>query len=90
MNEEEYIYRDCNIRMSQKAMSNLLYAVIMTRAAIPTTYGIGIYEYRRDQNSYNTVDIKIHIHPTKIDEFEEIAGVKLERPISITVNCNNE
>lgn len=85
--KKDYIYMDCSIKMSQKAMANLLYAVIITHSDIPTTYGVGIYEYTRSQNSYNMVDVKIHIHPSKINEFEELSGVKLEKPIQIQLNC---
>ena len=81
-----YVYMDAGIKMSQKAMANLLYAVIMTHASIPTTFGIGIYGYTRSQNSYNLVDIKIHIHPSFIPLFEELSGVKLESPIQVQVN----
>lgn len=85
---ENYVYRDCKIRMSQKVMANLLYAAIMTKAGLPTSYGCGIYEYRRDQNSYNCVDIKVHIHPDQISKFEELSGVKLKTPITPVVNLN--
>ena len=85
-NKTDYIYMDCSIKMNQKAMANLLYAVIMTRSDIPTTFGVGIYEYTQKQNSYNRVDVKIHIHPTKIDEFEELSGVKLKTPIQLQLN----
>ena len=86
-NKKDYIYMDCSIKMSQKAMANLLYAVIITQSDIPTSYGVGIYKCTRSQNSYNMVDVKIHIHPSKIDEFEELSGVKLEKPIEIQLNC---
>ena len=51
--KEEYVYKDCKIRMSKNAMSDLLYAIIMTHSEISCTYGIGIYDYSRSQNSYN-------------------------------------
>lgn len=89
LDKENYIYMDCNIEMSQKAMSNLLYAVIMTHSTISSTFGIGIYEYTRKQNSYNTVNIKVHIHPTKINEFEELSEVKLKSPIKLNIYNDN-
>lgn len=84
--KEGYVYMDCKIRMSNRAMSNLMYAVIITHASISGTYGIGIYEYDRKQNSYNTVEVKIYLHPGRIKEFEQIAEVKLRKPISVTIN----
>lgn len=84
--KQEYVYKDCSIKMSQKAMANLLYAVIMTHAAIPTTYGVGIYEYARNQNSYNLASVKIHIHPDEISTFEELSQIKLKNPIQVQIN----
>lgn len=83
-----FVYRDCKIKMSEKSMSNLLYAVIMTHSKIQDTYGVGIYDYNRKQNTYNTVDIKIHIHPNNIEEFEQLSGFKLKEPIKIMSNQN--
>lgn len=83
---DKFIYKNCSIRMSQKAMANLLYAVIITHSRIPTTFGIGIYEYERTQNSFNNVDIKIHIHPEFTPKFEQLSGCKLKEPIRLTIN----
>lgn len=85
---EEYVYMDAHIRMSQKAMANFLYASIMTRASLPTSFGVGIYEYDRHQNSFNNVDIKVHLHPSYIPKFEDLSGTKLRKPVSITINSN--
>lgn len=85
LKKEEFVYMDCSIRMSTRVMADLLYATIMTGAAIPTTWGIGIYDNSRNSNSYNRVDVKIHIHPTMIDKFEHLSDVKLKKPISVTI-----
>lgn len=87
--KEEYVYKDCKIRMSSKSMSNFLYAIIMTKATISGTLGIGIYEYNRIQNSFNNVDIQIHIHPSQIEIFEEISGTKLKEPVKINLTNKN-
>lgn len=84
--EEEFVYMDCKIRMSTRAMANLLYASLITRSPLVNSYGVGIYEYERKSNSFNMVDIKVHIHPDNIERFEQEATVKLVKPISITVN----
>lgn len=81
-----FVYRDCSIRMSQKSMASIMYAVIMTHANIPTTYGLGVYQFTRKQNSFNGVEIKIHIHESMIPLFEELSGVKLELPIQVQIN----
>lgn len=86
LNKDEYAYKDCKIRVSDKKMSDFLYAVIMTQSAITTTWGCGIYEYTRKQNGGNRVDVKIHIHPSQIELFETLSGVVLNNPIQIHVN----
>lgn len=86
--KEEYIYMDCSIRMSNRAMADLLYAVIMTDSSVVTSYGIGIGDYDRKQNAYNRVDIKIHIHPSLIEEFNNISKTILTKPIRVTINTN--
>ena len=86
LNKNEYEYRDCSITLSTKKLSNVLYAAIMTQSAITNSYGIGIYEYDRSQNSYNGCELKIHIHPTMIDKFQELSGIELRNPINVQLN----
>jgi len=85
LNKDEFVYKDCKVSISDKKLSGLLYAVIMTQSAITTTWGCGIYEYNRKQNSGNMVDVKIHIHPSQIQLFETLSGVVLNNPIQVQV-----
>jgi hypothetical protein len=82
----EKVYKDCNIRLSTKAMSDLMYAIIMTHATMVTSYGVGIYSYTRKQNSYNGCDVKILIEEGYIPLFEQLSGVKLKNPIQTSLN----
>lgn len=86
LNKEEYVYMDCNIRMSTRALADLLYAAIITKSGLPSSFGVGIYGFKRDQNCYNHVDVKVHIHPSKIEEFQFQANTKLYKPIQIKLN----
>lgn len=86
LKNEEYIYMDCKIRMSTRAMANLMYAAIITQSGLPTSFGVGIYDYERSQNAYNMVDVKVHIHPSQIERFELESTVKLIKPLSVTIN----
>lgn len=86
LKKDEFVYKDCKVSISDKKMSGLLYAVIMTQSAIANTWGCGIYEYNRKQNSGNMVDVKIHIHPTQIELFETLSGIVLNNPIQVQVN----
>lgn len=80
------IYKTCMMRMSAKGMSNLMYALIMTKSRITQSYGVGIYNYDRKQNAYNNVELMLYIEPEQIKKFEEISGVVLEDPIVLNVN----
>lgn len=86
MKQEEYVYRDLEINMSTKSLSDVLYAGIMTDAKFTTLWTLSGKEYTRTQNSRNEACIKIHIHPTKIKQFEELSGKTLKKPISVTIN----
>lgn len=85
-NESDFVYMDCHIRMSKEKLSSVLYAMIMCFAKITNSYGVGIYEYSRQQNSFNGVDLKIFIHPDEISNFQRMSGAMLTKPISITIN----
>jgi hypothetical protein len=89
INKQEYKYYDCSIRMSVKAMSSILYALVMTQAEMRNSYGVGIYQYDRKQNAYNNVYLKIYIHPSLVNKFEEFSGVKLKKPQSISLNSSS-
>lgn len=84
--KEDYVYKNCSIAMSTTQMANLMYAVIMCKAAIPSTFGIGIYGYTHVQNCRNRVEVVIHIHPCNIEKFESIAHVTLKNPQTAKTN----
>ena len=58
----------------------------MTKAKLTSSFGIGIYEYNRKQNSRSSVELMIHIDPKEIKNFEELSGTKLSNPIKIQTN----
>lgn len=84
--QEEYVYMDCKVRMSKKSLSDLLYAAIITKSGLPCFFGVGIYQYTRAQNGFNVVEVKVHIHPDAVQDFENESGVKLFKPVSVTIN----
>ena len=75
--------------MSEKAMSNLLYALIITKSIFTDSHGIGIYEYTKKQNSTNYVNFRIHIHPDQINDFELYSGITLKIPAKFVLNAND-
>jgi hypothetical protein len=68
-------------------MADVMYAVIMTEARITSTFTLGS-QYTRKQNAYNNAWIKIHIQDTKIPLFEELSGIKLEEPQTVSGAIN--
>ena len=76
--EEEMVYRFTKISVSDKKMSNLLYAIFMTNAKLHSYHHLGLEKYTRKQNSGNMVSVVILIDEDKITKFEELAGVTLQ------------
>lgn len=86
LKKEEFVYMDFELSMSDKAMSNALYAAVMTQASFPTIWNMDAYQYSRAQNKRNRMYLKVHIHPSMIETFNEISLGKLEKPIEVTLN----
>lgn len=78
MENNNLVYRFTKISVSDKKMSNMLYAIFMTKSVLHSYHHLGLEKYTRKQNSGNMVSVVIGLDETKIPEFEELAGVKLE------------
>ena len=78
MNKEELVYRFTKISISDKKMSNFLYALFMTDADLKSYHHLGLEKYTRKQNSGNMVNVVILIDENKITKFEELSGVTLQ------------
>jgi hypothetical protein len=76
--DQEMVYRYTKISVSDKKMSNFLYAIFMTGSKLHSYNHLGLEKYTRKQNSGNMVSVVILIDEDKITTFEELAGVKLE------------
>lgn len=74
------IYQFTKISISDKKMSNFLYAIFMTDSKLQSYHRLGLEQYTRKQNSGNMVNVVILIDEDKITTFEELAGVKLQYP----------
>jgi hypothetical protein len=83
--QEESVYMDCDCNMSVKKLADVLYATVMTRSAITSTFSLA-YEYDRKQNTYNEAFFKIYIRPSQIVKFEELSNLKLYKPEKVGVN----
>ncbi len=72
------VYQYTKISVSDKKMSNFLYAIFMTNATLQSYHHLGLEKYTRKQNSGNMVNVVILIDEDKITTFEELSGVKLQ------------
>jgi hypothetical protein len=72
------VYRDCSIRMSNRAMADFMYAVIMCNARIVCTFTLSCDRYTRKQNAYNNASVRIELPESFIPQFEEISTITLE------------
>jgi len=87
---DEYIYKIFKMRMSDKEMSNVMYWVIICKAAITKTFGVGIYNIDKKNNRYNYVDCLLHIHPEMIEMFTKETGLCLKDPARISLRESSE
>jgi hypothetical protein len=76
--DREMVYRYTKISVSDKKMSNFLYAIFMTGSKLHSYNHLGLEKYTRKQNSGNMVSVVILIDEDKITTFEELAGVTLQ------------
>jgi hypothetical protein len=76
--DQEMVYRYAKISVSDKKMSNFLYAIFMTGSKLQSYNHLGLEKYTRKQNSGNMVSVVILIDEDKITRFEELAGVTLQ------------
>lgn len=66
------------ISISDKAMSKLMYAVLITKSKIVNVHHLGIDQYSRKQNSGHCVDVVIQLDPAKLDDFQKLSGFALK------------
>ena len=78
MDKDNKVYRFTKISISDKKMSNFLYAIFMTESKLHSYHHLGLQEYTRKQNSGNMVTVVVLIDEDKITTFEELAGVTLQ------------
>ena len=77
MDKENLVYRFTKISVSDKKMSNFLYAIFMTNSKLHSHHHLGLEKYTRKQNSGSMINVVILIDENKITTFEELADVSL-------------
>ena len=72
------VHRFTKISISDKKMSNFLYAIFMTDSKLESYNHLNLERFTRKQNSGNMVSVAILIDENTITTFEELAGVTLQ------------
>ena len=83
---ENYVNKQGKSKLSDKCMASLMYAIVMCKAKLTWTHGIGIYECNKKQNSRHYYEFSISIDKNMIEKFEEMTGITLKDLISIILN----
>ena len=78
MNKDNKVYRFTKISISDKKMSNFLYAIFMTDSKLESYNHLNLERFTRKQNSGNMVSVAILIDENKITTFEELSDVTLQ------------
>jgi hypothetical protein len=74
--EKETVFRVFKMSISKENMSNVFYAIIITKAKLKTAFHLGLEKYTRRQNAGNIVDIVIEIEKEKLQKFECLSRYK--------------
>ncbi len=83
---ENYVIKHGKSKLSDSYMASLMYAVIMCKAQLLSTHGVGIYNLTKHQNSRHSYEFLISIDKNMISKFEDMTGIKLEDKIKVHLN----
>lgn len=77
MNDDRF-YGYCSFSVSDRTISDIMYAVVLTRAKIIAVHQLGLHRFTRKQNSGNNVNIVVELGSDQVERFEELSGVELK------------
>ena len=72
------MYGYLKIVISDKKMSKLMYAILITKSKLVNCHHLGLEKYTRKQNSGNIVDLVIKLKSDQVQKFQELSEVKLK------------
>ena len=82
------------MKITDKEMSRVMYALIKTDGKLVNSFGIGIKQYDRNQSKGFSVDVVVDIKDDMVETFEALAEVKLktssEFQEDLDLNMKNE
>lgn len=80
---EDYVKKQGKSKLNDSHMASLMYAIVMCKAKLIATHGIGIYNLTKHQNRRHSYDFIISIDTNMISKFEDMTGIELKDPIMI-------
>ena len=72
------MYGYLKLRISDKKMSKLMYAILITKSKLVNCHHLGLGQYTRKQNSGHYVDLVVELKEDQVQNFEKLAEVKLK------------
>lgn len=89
LREDAYIYKVASMRMSNKKMADVMYAMVITSTKLTSSLGFMVKQYDRKQNAYNNIRLGFQIPRLRYEQFVELSGLTLEEPEQVTLNHSN-
>jgi len=83
---KNYVTKTGELKITNKCMSDLMYAIIICKTRELYTFGVGIYELSREQNKGHKFSFFISIDKSKIELFEQLIGSVLRDPMFVSLN----
>jgi hypothetical protein len=80
---ENFVTKQGKSKLSDSYMASLMYAIVMCKAKLTATHGIGIYNLSKHQNSRHSYEFMISIDKDMISKFEDITGIELKEPMMV-------
>lgn len=80
---ENYVTKQGKSKLSDSYMASLMYAIVMCKAKLIATHGIGIYNLNKHQNARHSYDFMISIDKDMISKFEDMTGIELKEPMMV-------
>ena len=75
---ENYVNKQGKSKLSDTHMASLMYAIVICKARMLSTHGIGIYDLTKQQNRRHSYEFIISIDKNMIPKFQELTGIELK------------
>ena len=79
------VYKLFTTKMTVNKMADTMYAIIMTKAKLTSSFCL-CYDWGRRANCQHNADIMIEIEDTEIEKFQRLANVILKAPMQVKLN----